>query len=151
MQWWWGIIDAVSTEWCSLIRTADKFEPGTPNLIGAIGLWAACDFYDSHDIYADIKESYAIRQWYYCTIIDKVWKEKIIWWLWEDKVGILSLYVPNYEELGEKLAVHNVCVRVWGHCAHPLLTRLNLQHGVVRISPFVYTNEDDLEKLVQLI
>jgi selenocysteine lyase/cysteine desulfurase len=35
-----------------LIRTVDKFEPGTPNLIGAIALAAACDFYTAHDLYA---------------------------------------------------------------------------------------------------
>ena len=30
----------------------DKFEPGTPNLIGAVGLAAAWDFYIEHDLFA---------------------------------------------------------------------------------------------------
>lgn len=149
IQWWWGIIEEVTTAGCSLIRTADKFEPGTPNLIGAIGLWAACHFYDNFGIYANIKENYNTWKQSYSQITDLFWKDSVLWGVGKDMVGILSLNIAHSDEIGEQLASHNICVRVGWHCAHPLLTRLGISHGVVRISPFVYNTKEEIETLVQ--
>lgn len=151
LQWWWGIIEEVTTTWCSLIRTADKFEPGTPNLIGAIGLWAACDFYKDFDIYTNIEKNH--QQWKesYDQIRDLFWKDIVLWWLEGNMIGILSLNVAHDHEIGENLANNNICVRVGWHCAHPLLTRLGISYGVVRISPFVYNTQEEMEKMIELL
>ena len=151
LQWWWGIIEEVTTRWCSLIRTADKFEPGTPNLIWAVGLWAACDFYKNFNIYANIKESHSKWKESYDDIKDIFWNSAVLWEAGENMVGILSLNVAHGDEIGEQLASHDICVRVGWHCAHPLLTRLGISHGVVRISPFVYNTVEDMESLVQTL
>ena len=150
-QWWGWIIEDVTTAWCSLIRTADKFEPGTPNLIWAIGLWAACDFYATHDIYEYIQMQHTTWKLSYDNLIKKVWAHSIIWWITDSTIGIISLVLPRYEEIWEKLADNNICVRVGGHCAHPLLSRLDIDHGVIRISPFIYNTSEDMDNLIELL
>ena len=151
--WWWGIIESVTTESCSLIRTADKFEPGTPNLIWAIGLWAACDFYEENNIYEYIhsheKILYdAIVKWIqsFGGVID------IFWWLTSlQNCGIVSLIVDDPLWFSEYLADHDICVRAWWHCAHPLLHYLWQDKWTVRISPFVYNTLDDVGVLLDRI
>ena len=151
VQWWGWIITDVTTEWSTLIRTADKFEPGTPNLIGAIGLWAACDFYTAHNIYEYIQKQHSLWKSAYDTIITKTWPLSLVWGMTDSTIGIASLSLSSYQEVGEKLADHNICVRVGGHCAHPLLSRLGIHQGLIRISPFVYNTSQDLEKLIKLL
>ncbi len=149
IQWWWGIIEDVTTTWCTLIRTADKFEPGTPNLIGAIGLWAACEFYKQYNIYDNIEKNHIMINAIYKKLLDHIWYDKVVWWWNDDGIGILSLNLPNYHEIGEKLGEQNICVRVWWHCAHILLSHFGIDHGVVRISPFAYTTEEDMQKMAE--
>lgn len=69
----------------------------------------------------------------------------------EDSVGICSLRPEDANSFGEKLAQQNICVRVGGHCAHPLLQYLSWDAGTVRISPFVYTTASDLQKLYDVV
>ncbi len=149
---WGGIIESVTTDWCSLIRTADKFEPWTPNLIWAIGLWAACDFYNKYDIYANI---WSYENYLCGILIDWLQNFKDITVIWQhshmNKCGIVSLVVDHPIELSEYLASQNICVRAWGHCAHPLLHYLGQDRGVVRISVFVYTTLDDITKILAVI
>jgi len=148
----WGIIESVTTDWCSLIRTADKFEPWTPNLIGAIWLWAACDFYNENNIYTHIQDH---ENNLYNILRDGLWK-------YSDKVsifapsalprcGILSCVVSDPFDFSEYLAEYDICVRSGGHCAHPLLHYMDQDTWVVRISPFVYTSDQDIAYLLAVI
>lgn len=149
---WGGIIDSVTREWCSLIRTADKFEPWTPNLIGAVGLAAACDFYLNYNLYKTLSShennliSYVEKQLSILSYVKIVWKNISC-----QKSGILSLFIENPLDFSEKLAALDICVRAGGHCAHPLLHHLWYDKGLVRISVFWYNTMSDMEKLVQSI
>lgn len=151
--WWWGIIESVTMDSCSLIRTADKFEPGTPNLIWAIGLGAACDFYENRNIYEYI---YDHKKILYDAIVQWVQsfgqKLSILWWETSlPNCGMVSLVVENPLALSEYLADYNICVRAWWHCAHPLLHYLWQDKWTVRISPFIYNTLDDVDVLFNTI
>jgi selenocysteine lyase/cysteine desulfurase len=142
----------VTVDGCSLIRTADKFEPWTPNLIGAIGLWSACDFYFENNIYEYIWEYEKILYW---KIIQWLLQNNQISVLWSSSLlsscGIISLVVQDPLWFSEYLASHNICVRAWWHCAHPLLHHLGQDKWVVRISPFFYNTKRDIEFLIQVM
>lgn len=151
--WWWGIIESVTVDSCSLIRTADKFEPWTPNLIWAIGLWAACDFYEDYDIYEYIHDHEKLL---YRNLVN--WLQSlddritIFWWSTTlPNCGIVSLVVDHPLEFSEYLADHGICVRAWGHCAHPLLHYLWQDKWTVRISPFIYNTVDEVNILLDKI
>lgn len=147
-----GIIESVTTDGCSLIRTADKFEPWTPNLIWAIWLWAACDFYDDNNIYTYISD---YEKNLYNKLSDGLlqYRDKISIFASSSlsHCGILSCVVDDPLGFSEYLADHHICVRAWGHCAHPLLHHLGQDKWVVRISPFVYTDEQDIISLLEVI
>lgn len=151
---WWGIIESVTIEWCSLIRTADKFEPWTPNLIGAVGLGAAVDFYTEYIDFDLLHQheliiSDRLRAW-----IRHISDIRLIeLGLHMSHCGIVSfaLQSENLMDFSEYLADHGVCVRAGGHCAHPLLHTLWYDNGVVRISPFAYTTIDDIDYTIQVI
>jgi cysteine desulfurase/selenocysteine lyase len=149
---WGGIIEEVWIAWCSLVRTADKFEPGTPNLIGAIWLWAACDFYTEHHLY-DILPQYEKGLIIYLKSL--LHPNKKIQFLWQHSPleywWILSLIVDNPLECAEYLAESNICVRAGWHCAHPLLHHLGLERWVVRISVFAYNTREDMEKIADTL
>ena len=66
------MIEDVTTTGCTLIRTAEKFEAGTPNLMGAIGLQAAVEFYKDHDIYAYNKEHKKMINDSYQQLLDRI-------------------------------------------------------------------------------
>ena len=150
--WGGGIIESVTTDGCSLMRTADKFEPGTPNLIWIIGLSAAIDFYKNHNIYTYIQQyentlyDIAVEGLSNNSFLSILWSHSSLW-----HTGIISLVVDNPIECSEKLAQKNICVRAWWHCAHPLLHYLWYDRGVVRISPYIYTTNDDIYSMVDLI
>ncbi len=148
----WGIIESVTTQWCSLIRTADKFEPWTPNLIGAIWLWAACDFYHENNIYTHIQDH---ENNLYNKLIDGLWKYKNNISIFASsslpRCGIFSCIVSDPFGFSEYLAEHNICVRAWGHCAHPLLHYMDQDKWVVRISPFVYTSDQDIAYFLEVV
>lgn len=147
-----GIIESVTIDGCSLIRTADKFEPWTPNLIGAIGLWSACDFYYDNSIYEYIWE---YEKYLYSNLISLLSENKKLSILWSSSLmpscGIVSLVVDDPLWFSEYLSSYNICVRAWWHCAHPLLHHLNQDKWVVRISPFFYNTIEDINFLIQKI
>lgn len=149
-MWWWGIVETVTQDSCSLIRTADKFEPGTPNLIGAIGLGASIDFYRDHNIYTHISNHHHTL---YSLFYSKAQSLNKIRMLprWDDNhVGIMGFTCDDMDGYVDYLADHDVCVRVGGHCAHPLLAFGWYTHWLVRISPFCYNTTQQIEKVIDL-
>ena len=42
--WWWWAIGNVTQSWFELLEAPDKFEPGTPNLVGAVSLLKAIEY-----------------------------------------------------------------------------------------------------------
>lgn len=143
---WGGIIESVSTTWCTLVRTAEKFEPGTPNLVGAVGLWAACQFYETHHLYQELHtHEFELMQYALSILrsyhIDVLADQSIL-----IKSGIISFVIDNPIECTEYLTRHNICVRTGWHCAHPLLHRLWYEQWVVRLSIYCYTTQEDIDR-----
>lgn len=149
---WWGIIEQVTTAWCSLIRTVDKFEPGTPNLIGAIALAAACDFYTAHDLYAVLPSYERDLSSYLTSLLSQNKKITIIWQHSPcERGGIVSFAMDDMERYVDLLANNGICVRAGGHCAHPLLHHLGHEKWVIRISVFAYNTREEMEKIAKLL
>jgi selenocysteine lyase/cysteine desulfurase len=51
----------------------------------------------------------------------------------------------NHIQIGEKLALENICVRAWWHCTHPLFYHLE-KNWSCRISAYIYNTIEDMEK-----
>lgn len=145
-----AIIESVTTSGCSLQAGVVRFEPGTPNLIAAVSLRAAWSYVEKIGGYEALMahegvlmeyclDSFAQRPW--LTLVgssDPVVRTPTFSFVMRGKTS---------QEVWEYLATRQICVRTWGHCAHPLLQHLGYDHGVVRVSVGLCNQRADCEKL----
>ena len=127
----------------------NKFEAGTQNVEGVIGLGAAIDYIKNIG-YNKIQE------------IEK----EVTSYAWQElsKLEYLTLYLtPNEEKHSSVISfnikgVHphdvasildseNVCVRSGNHCAQPLLRSMGID-STCRASFYIYNTKEDVDKLV---
>ena len=127
-----------------------KFEAGTSNYIGAVGLAEAIKFVQSlscEDVARHEREmlNYATEQ--------LLGVEGLrIYGTTEDKAPIISFNVEgcDHYDIGMILDKMGVAVRTGHHCAEPVMARYGT-NGVVRASIALYTNKDDIDALVKAV
>ncbi len=144
------VLDACATE--TLYKEAPaRFESGTPNIAGAIGLGAAIDFIDSigiEKIHAQ-ENTLAI---FACQRLTAAFGEtiQIIGTdLPATKSGIVSFVLAGAHphDVASLLGEKSICVRAGLQCAAPLHESLNLA-ATTRLSLSIYNTEEDIEKLI---
>ena len=125
-----------------------KFEAGTPNVAGAVGLAAACDYLESvgmdevrrhdHTLMARASERLAA--------IDGV---TIYGPPAAERSAIVSFNVADIHphDVATVLDQEGVCIRAGHHCCQPLMRRLRVA-GTARASFYVYSEEADVDALV---
>lgn len=124
-----------------------KFEAGTSNYIGAVGLAEAIKFVQSlscEEVARHEREmlNYATEQ--------LLGVEGLrIYGTTEDKAPIISFNVEgcDHYDIGMILDKMGVAVRTGHHCAEPVMARYGT-NGVVRASIALYTNTADIDALV---
>ena len=141
------MIENVSIEKTTFNSLPYKFEAGTPNISGAIGLSAAISYLCSqdrvaiaeHERYLLNKCTAALRQIEGVRIIGDV----------ENKASIVSFVMDGMhpQDIGTLLDQQGVAVRTGHHCAQPLMQHLGLP-GTVRASFALYNTSDDLQRLI---
>lgn len=127
-----------------------KFEAGTPNIAGAIGLGAAVDYLSSHPL-AALQEAenalvgLAVRHLKQMPGITLVGEPR-------KRVSIVSFLVagshPN--DIGTLLDQQGVALRTGHHCAMPLMERLGVP-GTVRAAFSLYNDQSDLDALLKSV
>ena len=144
------MIHSVSLESTTYADLPHKFEAGTPNIAGSIGLGAAIDFLDSLDAeamreYEDDLLAYAHERLGSIpglTIIGQAPR----------KSGVLSFVLDGIHahDIGTIVDREGVAIRAGHHCAMPLMERLDLA-ATARASFALYNNRDDVEALAAAI
>jgi cysteine desulfurase/selenocysteine lyase len=124
-----------------------KFEAGTPNIAGAIGLAAALDYVSSLGL--DNIEAYEHELLVYGTnALSNVDGLRLIGTA-HNKAGILSFVIEgaHASDLGTLLDHQGVAIRVGHHCAMPVMEKFGLE-ATSRASLAMYNNTDDIDRLV---
>ncbi len=123
-----------------------KFEAGTPNIAGAIGLSAACDYIDQigYDTIHDIEMkllSYGTK------VLSEIEGVTIIGTA-KEKCAILAFTVDDVHphDVGTICDYEGVAIRTGNHCAEPLINRLGL-NATCRASLSVYNTTEDIDSL----
>jgi cysteine desulfurase/selenocysteine lyase len=121
-----------------------KFEAGTPNIAGAIGLAAAIDFVNDigRDAIAEHEHhllTYAIKR------LSAIPGVRIIGTA-KEKAGVLSFVVEDMSSLdiGTKLDLEGVAIRTGHHCCQPLMDRFGIA-GTARASFAMYNTLEEVE------
>jgi cysteine desulfurase/selenocysteine lyase len=144
------MIDRVSFEKTTFNRLPFKFEAGTPNVGGAVGLAKAIDFMTDCGIenmiaHEDALLAYATRKLQETEGVNIIGTAK-------EKAAVISFLQNNIHptDTGTLLDMMGVAVRTGHHCAQPLIDALNIP-GTVRISFAVYNDFEDIDIFIQAL
>ena len=142
------MVDKVSFAKTTYAPLPLKFEAGTSNFIGAIGLAEAIKFLQS--LPADEVEQHEKELLDYATEQLLQIEGLRIYGTTADKAPIISFNVEgcDHYDIGMILDKMGVAVRTGHHCAEPTMTRFGT-NGVVRASFALYNNEEDIDALVK--
>ncbi len=127
-----------------------KFEAGTSNFIGAVGLSEAIKFLQS--LPAKEMEQHEKSLLDYATEQLLQVEGLHIYGTTADKTPIISFNVEgcDHYDIGMILDKMGVAVRTGHHCAEPVMARYGT-NGVVRASIALYTNKEDIDALVAAV
>jgi cysteine desulfurase/selenocysteine lyase len=144
------MIRSVTFEKTTYNEVPYKFEAGTPNIAGAIGLGAAIDFLGSvgfERIEAHERDllDHAIAS---ISLIPEV---RVLGGT-RGKRGVVSFVVDGIHphDVGTVLDLEGVAVRAGHHCAQPLMERLGVP-ATVRASFGVYNTREEVDRLSDAI
>lgn len=140
------MIHTVSFEKSTYAPIPQRFEAGTPNIAGVIGLHAAIQYVQEIGLSAIAAHEHDLLEFATQSLLELP-GVRIIGQA-ADKAGILSFVVDGIHphDLGTILDTEGVAIRAGHHCAMPLMTRLGLP-GTARASFALYNSIDDINAL----
>lgn len=140
------MISSVSFEQYQYAPVPYRFEGGTPNIAGVIGLAPACEFLQQQG-----EQIFQHEQSLYQYLIDALQKFKglRLWGNVEESIATLAftIYDVNTDDLAALLYQQNIAIRAGHHCAMPLLQSLQLD-GLLRVSLACYNQKTDIDAFV---
>ena len=125
-----------------------KFEAGTPNIAGGIGLGAAIDYlngFNWEEVCAHENDLLA----YATNALSEIESIRIIGSA-KDKAGVLSFVSDHIHahDVGTILDQEGVAIRAGHHCAMPVMQRFGVP-ATARASFALYNNREDVDALVR--
>jgi cysteine desulfurase/selenocysteine lyase len=141
------MIRTVSFERTTYADVPQRFEAGTPNIAGVVGLAAAIDYVRELGLEQIAAHEQALLQ--YATEAVSVVPGLRLIGTAADKAGILSFVMDGIHphDLGTILDTNGVAIRAGHHCAMPVMTRFGIP-GTARASLALYNDEEDIAALV---
>ncbi len=146
-----GTIRDVSLDGYVLADPPERFEAGTPNIGGAIGLAAGLKYIRRIGIEkVERQESELVRR-----TVNGLDDLDIPWYGPRDlkkHAGVVSFNVPplHPHDVAAILDEHDIMVRSGHHCALPAIKRLGVD-GTVRASFHVYNSVEEVEKMLEVL
>jgi len=144
------MIRTVAFEGSSFAEPPQRFEAGTPNIAGAVGLAAAIDYVQAIGLERIAAHEHALLERATAAVGD-IPGVRLVGTA-RHKASILSFLVDRIHphDLGTILDAEGVAIRAGHHCAMPLMTRFGIP-GTARASFALYNDEADIDALVAAI
>ena len=142
------MINTVSFQKTTYNKIPFKFEAGTPNIAGVIGLGVALEYVSSVG-YNAIQEHEQMLLDYATSQLLGIDGLRIIGTA-ENKASVISFNVEGIHpyDLGTLLDKMGIAVRTGHHCTQPLMDYFQIP-GTVRASFAMYNNIEDVDRLVE--
>ena len=150
-QYGGSMIDRVSFQKTTYARTPQKFEAGTPNIPGAIGLGVSADFIKKQNMEEQHQYILNLREH-----LKKGLKEFQSVDLYDfeapDYTGVLSFNIKGTHpsDVGTLLDKYGVAVRSGHHCNQPLMELMKIP-GTVRVSLAPYNTMDEVDSFLKIL
>lgn len=144
------MISSVSFEGTTYNKLPYKFEAGTPNIAGTVGLGAAVDYLTAIGMDAIVKHEQSLLS-YATELIANIPELRIIGNA-KQKTGIISWVMAGVHphDIGTFLDRQAIAVRTGHHCTMPLMERFGVP-ATVRASFALYNTKNEVDKLVSAI
>lgn len=147
-----GVIEEVSTNYHKLKTWIEQFEAWTPNIISIVSLFHSIDRWNHYWWYSKREQQEKVLINYIDSEFSKRSEYNIfhhnknsIW------IRTFTSIKHNNQLINEHLSKNNVCIRVGGHCAHPLHSFIWITKGSIRISLYVYNTIHDIEHFFETL
>lgn len=144
------MIESVTFEKTTFQEPPARFEAGTPDISGAIGLATALDYIESLGRDTIASHEAALTD-YGVDILSRLPGVNLVA-AGQRRFGILSFEIEGIHphDVATLLDQHGVAVRAGHHCAQPLLEKLCL-NATTRASFGIYNDESDVDALARAI
>ena len=125
-----------------------KFEAGTPNITGAIGLGAVIDYLERIDFDALAEHEHALLEHATGRLLDEIPAARLIGTA-RDKASVLSFVIDGIHahDLGTIVDREGVAIRTGHHCAMPVMERFGIA-ATARASFALYNDRSDVDRLM---
>jgi cysteine desulfurase/selenocysteine lyase len=127
-----------------------KFEAGTANIAGAVGLGAALDYVSRLGIHNIAAYEEALLR-YATGLLSEIPGVTLVGTA-ACKASVLSFTVEGraIEEVGSRLSAAGIAVRAGHHCAQPIVRRFGLE-GTVRASLAFYNTPEEVDYFASIV
>lgn len=144
------MIERVGVEGSTFRRSPERFEAGTPNISGAIGLAAAFDYLEQIGWEPIRRRERELLEEATARLAEIEGLRILGPSALADKVAVLSFTMDQAHphDIGTILDSEGVAIRAGHHCAQPLMRELGIV-GTARASLAFYNNRADIEALVR--
>lgn len=142
------MIENVSIEKTSFNELPLKFEAGTPNYIGAIGMGAALKYIEKTGIEAIAK--YEQEVYDYAIERLRVIKDIQFFGTAKKKISVISFNIKGLHpyDVGTLIDKNGIAVRTGNHCAEPIMRHYGI-NGTIRASFAMYNTKEEAGKLAE--
>lgn len=147
------MIDTVTVEKTTWNDLPWKFEAGTANIAGGIGLGVAVDYLESIGMDNVEKIEREITSYAFEVLSNikgiKLFGPNSV----ESRVGVFSFSIEGVHphDVAYIFDKEGIAIRSGHHCAQPFLNRIGAGDGTARISTYIYNTKSDIDKVVEAI
>ena len=144
------MIDQVSFDGTTFAPPPQRFEAGTPNVAGAIGLGKAIEYIEQFDISDIVKHENNLHQ------IASKGLSKIEGFIehgtTRNKASVLSFTIEGIHphDLATFLDAQGIAIRTGHHCCQPLMKVLGVE-ATARASFAIYNTQEEAERLIEAV
>ena len=144
------MIDQVSFQGTTFAPSPQRFEAGTPNVAGAVGLASAIDYLSNYDMTELARHEESLLQ-FSQSELQKINGLKIHGNAAE-KVAVISFSIEGVHphDLATLLDSEGIAIRTGHHCCQPLMESLGVS-STARASFAFYNTMDEAERLVEAV
>jgi len=144
------MIESVTFEKTTYKKPPDRFEAGTPNISGAVGLGAALDYLSRLGMENVAEYENHLLQ-YATERVGGIPGVRLIGTA-REKAGVLSFVLSGVHphDIATILDRDGIAVRAGHHCAQPVMDRFGIP-GTARASFAFYNTAEEIDKLVESI
>ncbi len=130
-----------------------KFEPGTPNISGALSLLKALEYIENIGWYEKVEEierelvEYSLVEFAKRPHLKLIGSKDInsrVWVFWFYIDWVHSL------DIADVMAENNICLRAGQHCTEPFMDYLWIKSSA-RMSLYIYNSKEDIDKFFEVL